>query len=146
MYDNATEFSKAQAITASAASTNTLDLGDTLHQIGQTAKKINLVVLVGSHFSGSMTSMNVALQDSADNASFADTNIKMSSVLKAKLVAGALLIDVPMPRSGAPAQVSAGIGFPPPGPSPLRRYLQVYYTLNGGDASAGTVYSYLDID
>jgi len=146
MYDNATAFSVNQALTASAASTNTLDLGDTLHQIGQSVKKLNLVVVVGTAFAGSMTSMNVALQDSADNASFADTNIKVSSVLKAALVAGVLVLDVPLPRSGAAAQIAGLVGSPPPGPSPIRRYVQVYYTLNGGAASAGKVYAYLDVD
>lgn len=147
MIDALTTFSANQAITASAASTKSLDLTDANHQIGQAAHKLKLKVMVGSaHFSGSMTSMDVALQDSADNTTFADTNIKVSGIAKAKLLEGVLLLDVVLPSTGGAAQVANLVGSPPPGPSPLRRYIQVYYTLNGGAASAGKVYAFIDVN
>jgi len=93
-------YSNAQALPASAASTNTLDLSDALHQIGQGARKIKVVVSVDTTFAGSLTSADFAFQDSADNTTFADTGIKLSAVAVAKLTAGTLVMAFDLPATG----------------------------------------------
>ena len=133
MRDLQTILSDAQSILSTGQSTNVLDLTDALHQIGQAAHPIRLRVAVADGASGSATSINVALQD-CDTAggSYADTSIKVSTILKAKLVTGALLLDVTLPATGGPGQIANSLGAEPPGPSPLRRFIAMEYTLTGG--------------
>lgn len=136
--------SDAQAITGSAASTNTIDLTDANHQIGQAAHSLRYRVQVAAAPAGSATSVDFALQDSADNSSFADTLLKLSSVAVAKLTAGTMVIDAPLPATGGAGQIGGELGDPPPGPSPLRRYVQTYYTLNGGAATGFEVNAWVE--
>lgn len=141
--DAQTWLAKALRLTASANSTP-FDFGDANHFIGAAAKKIKIRVRVNAKFSGSMTSLTVAWQDSADNSAYVNTAIVLSSVLKAKLLAGADLLDVDIPLTGGPAQVSGSLAYPVL--STLRRYGQVAFTLNGGKAaSSGAVDAWLDV-
>ena len=141
--DGQTWLAQALRLTSSAASTP-FDFGDANHWIGGTVKKIKLRARVNTKFSGSMTSLSIAWQDSADNSSYADTAVKLVSVLKAKLVAGADLLDVDLPLSGGAGQVSGSLAYPNLGF--LRRYGQFYFTLNGGKAaSSGAVDAWIDV-
>ena len=135
-----------QTITATAASSNSIDLADALHQIGQTVKKISLKCRIVGAFS-TLTSLDIAFQDSADNSSFNDTDTKISTVLVAKLVLGAVIMDINLGPSmaGLSATVSTLLGTPP-GATPLRRYVRMNYTVNGSNAGAGSVIdSWLDV-
>jgi len=140
--------SNNQAVTTTAASTNVLDLGDVGHQIGQSFKIPRLRVMVTTTFAGTTTatSMSVALQDSLTaGGSFADTEIKALSIPVASLVAGAVLLDVPVPRSGMAAWPNL-YGSPFPAVS-LRRFIQFYYTRNGsGSWTAGKIMAWLDME
>ncbi len=144
MRDSQMIFSSAQAITAAAQSTNVIDLADPNHQIGWAVKQPILRVRINTTFSGSLTSMTFALQDSAASASsFTDTEIKIFSVAKAKLVAGTDILNIPIPVTGGAAQIGSGQY---PNQSPLRRFIAVQYTPNGGNAAAGKVDAWLDTE
>lgn len=145
MYDHQMAFSEAQALTTTAASTNILDLTDLLHQIGQAAKHIKVRVDVHTTFAGSMTSANFALQSGPTATTLYDTPLKISNVLKAALVAGVTVLRANLPETGDAANVGNAAGFPPPGPSPLRRFLGMNYTINGG-ACTGAVDAFLESD
>jgi hypothetical protein len=125
--DNNLYMSDAQAVTASAASTKSLDFATTLRQVGN-GEPIELVVVVKSALlaSGGAANLTVALQDSADNASFA-TVVSGPAVAKASLVAGYELLRIRLPAG-------------------LRRYIQVYYTADTNDFTSGTVNAFLAID
>lgn len=144
MRDSQMFFSNAQAITAAAQSTNVVDLADANHQIGWAVKQPLLRVRINTTFSGSLTSLTFALQDSAASGSgFADTEIKILSVAKAKLTAGTDILNVPLPVTGGPGQIGSGQY---PNASPLRRFIAVQYTPNGGNAAAGKVDAWLDVE
>lgn len=116
--DNNLMMSDAQAVTASAASTKSIDAGLALRDIGS-GEPVYLVIKVDTTAtSGGTTTVDFALQDSADNSSFADTGVKVSGIAKATLVAGYQVLAVALP-----------IG--------LRRYIQVYYTVNSNNLTAG---------
>src|SRR6478736_2886502 len=122
--DNNLYMSDAQALTAAAASTKSLDFGTTLRQIGD-GEEIHLVVLVKTALlaSGGAANLTVALQDSADNSSFA-TVVTGPAIAKASLVAGYELLRIRLPAG-------------------LRRYIQVYYTPDTNDFTSGTVDAFL---
>lgn len=140
------QFSNAQAITATATSTNILDL----HMAGipvlanlQGARDIGigddpamkLLVQVGTTFL-TLTSLTVAIQGATDNGSGGanafSTYYSSPAIAVASLVAGARLFDMDMPR---PPQ---GVAMP--------RFLQLNYTVAGSNATAGTLNSYLVLD
>lgn len=116
--DNNLMMSDAQAVTASAASTKSIDTGLALRDIGSGEPVYLLIKVDTTATSGGTTTVDFALQDSADNSSFADTGVKVSGIAKATLVAGYQVLAVPLP-----------IG--------LRRYIQVYYTVNTNNLTAG---------
>ncbi len=125
--DNDLVFSSAQAVTATAASTNALDLATATRNIGA-GEPIELVALVTTTTtSGGSTTLDIALQDSADNSSFADTTIKQSGIAKATLVAGYEMLRAALPRG-------------------LRRYLRIYYTVNTANFTAGAFTAFLTSD
>lgn len=97
--------SDGQAITATAASTNSIDAG---RDIGA-GRPLYLVVNVTEEFAGG-TSLTVALQDSADGTTFASV-VSHAAVLLADLTLGKQIV----------------IGLPPG----LRRYLRANYTASG---------------
>ncbi len=144
MLDAPLWLAQALRLTSSANSTP-FDFGDANHWIGLTAKKIKLRVRINQKFSGSMTSMNVAWQDSADNSSYADTEIKISNVLKASLLAGVDILDVDLPVTGVTGIITSGpMAYPKLGA--LRRYGQFAFTLNGGKAAGiGKVDAWIEI-
>ena len=116
--------SDAQAVTASAASTKSIDTTTALRDIGS-GEPVFLVVKVDTTAtSGGTTTVDFALQDSADNSSFADTGVKVSGIAKATLVAGYQVIAVALPLG-------------------LRRYIQVNYTVNTTNLTAGAFSAFL---
>lgn len=135
IFDNTLLFSDAQAITAVAGSTNTVDLGATgtpyggialVRDIGK-GDKIPLSITVVETFNN-LTSLTVSLQVD-DNTSFssAKTVVVSAPILAAALVAGAQ-IEVP--------------DYIPQGAN--ERYMRLYFDVTGiapttGKVTAGVV-------
>lgn len=113
--DNELTFSNAQAVTATAASTNVVDLGvDRDIGIGE---PVYLAVQVGTAFAG-LTSLTVELQTSDDNSTWSAL-YNSGAIPVANLTAGAQPVRVVVP-------------------SRTKRYLRVNYTV-AGTGTAGTV-------
>lgn len=125
--DNNLYMSDAQAVTASAASTKSLDFATATRNIGA-GERLELVIQVATtvQASGGASNTTFALQDSADNSSFADV-VKTAAIAKATLVAGYEALRIRLPAG-------------------LRRYIQVYYTVDTNDLTAGAFNAYLVID
>lgn len=130
IFDSTNLFSDAQAITASAASTNVIDLGATgtpkhaanaiTRDIGK-GSPIQLRVQVTTAFA-TLTSLTVGIQTD-DNEAFSSATTVLSSpaVAVADLVAGYVFPLVVIPRGT------------------LERYVRLYYTVAGTNATAGNV-------
>lgn len=104
------QFSDAQAVTSSAASTNVIDCGVANANLGATGQ-LWLVVSVNTTFTGA-TSMTVALQDdAAEDGTYANL-VASEDYAEASLTKGTKLLCVPLPLEHA-------------------RYLRVYYTVTG---------------
>ena len=125
--DTSLIFSNQQAVTASAPSTNTIDLGVTGTPFGATlalvrrlgeGEPIALSVSVGQTFAG-LTSLQVSVETSPDGVTWTPTD-SGEVVPAASLVAG-YLFAVPKIIEAASA-----------------RYLQLYYNVVG-TATAGTI-------
>ena len=114
-------FSDAQAVTATAVSTNVIDLGSP--DAGE-GNPIDVNVEVGTAFAG-LTSVQVALQDSADGSTFADVFTSRVFVLAELAANGKPLFRIPLPSS----------------PN-VRRYVRLNYIVVG-TGTAGTFNSQL---
>jgi hypothetical protein len=125
--DNNLYMSDAQAVTASAASTNVLDLATATRNIGN-GQAIELVVQVATTVaaSGGASNVTFSLDDSADNSSFAVVVASMA-IPKATLVAGYEALRIRLPLG-------------------LRRYIRVYYTVDTNNLTAGAFNAYLSLD
>jgi hypothetical protein len=125
LIDAQNEFSDAQAVTVTAASTNSIDLVTTIPQYAGTE---NLFVLakVNTAFAGG-TSIAVSIETD-DNSSFssAATPITGATVLTAAATAGTTLLRVDL------------------GGLTLERYLRLKYTIVG-TMSAGNVDAFLHV-
>jgi len=123
-------FATAQAITASAASTDVIDLG-VLADVG-IGEELEVLALVTEAFtaSGSGT-LTVALQGSVDNSTFTDMAVSRA-IGKADLVAGAEAVRWKIPG------VAAGQAMP--------RYLRMYYTVATGPMTAGKITAGIILD
>lgn len=109
--------SDKQAITTTAASTNVVDTRD--NDIGA-GRPLYLVLHVVEAFAGG-TSLAVALQDSANNSTFAD-----------------VVVNPAIPLAGLTLGKKVVLGLPPG----LRRYLRANYTVSG-TFSAGKVTAHI---
>ena len=120
IFDNTNIFSDDQAITATAASTNVIDLGSsTRGDIGK-GLSIPILVQVTTAFA-TLTSLTVGIQtDSVENFASPKTLIEQTVAL-ASLTAGAKF----------------GFSVLPLGTD--ERYLRIYYTVTGSEATAGKV-------
>ena len=129
IFDKTLLFSDGQAITASAASTNVVDLGATGTPYGATAalvrdigkgKMIPLSISVTETFN-TLTSITISLQTD-DNSSFSSpkTVASTGAIALADLKAGA---QIPFPD------------YLPQGTD--ERYLRVYYTVTGTAPTTG---------
>lgn len=129
MIDNLLMFSDGQTPTTSGtttASTNVIDTSVALRQIGD-GKRVELSVpCTVTATSGGSATVQVVLQDSADNASWS-TVLTGKSYAVASVVAGLDLLPITLPAG-------------------LRRYLRVGYTIGTADLTAGTFSAYLVID
>lgn len=115
-------FSAAQAVTATAASTDVIDLGPLTH--GNTRRDIGagepiyLVVSVGTKATAAAAAtLNVQLQTSDDNSTWVTLH-ETGAVAVTDLTAGAQLLAAAVPRG-------------------VRRYLRVNYVVGTGPLTAG---------
>lgn len=129
IFDKTNLFSDAQAITATAASTNVIDLGaaDTpVHGAAAIGRDLGKGNKVGLHVQcveafDNLTSLKITLQkDTVENFASAETVIEVT-VLLADLVAGYVLPVPALPRGTD------------------QRYLRMYYTVTGTAPSAGAI-------
>ncbi|MDK2769912.1 MAG: hypothetical protein KYX69_19615 [Sphingomonas sp.] len=124
IFDRTTLLSDAQAITADAASTNTIDLGPIksgmVRDIGK-GKPIPLLIQVVETFNN-LTSMTFALQTD-DNEAFssAKTVWVSGAILLADLVAGKVIV---------PEYVTRGTN---------ERYMRLYYDITGTAPTTGKI-------
>lgn len=134
MIDYEGQFSSAQAITSTAASTNVLDLliardigvGDT--------QEIN-VYTVAAFTSGGTPTLQVSLQGSVDNATFYDINMSPVIAMSA-LVAGTHIFAVPMARLFQPNMQAVG----------MPRYIRLNYVVASGPFTGGTINAWIGAD
>lgn len=111
-------FSSAQAVTVTAASTNVVDAGVANRSAGA-AEAMFIQLTVGTAFTAAgAATLTVALQDSADDSSFADVQVS-AAIPVASLVAGYRL-NIPIPPV-------------------LRRYTRLNYTVATGPMTAGAL-------
>jgi len=129
IFDNTLLLSDAQAITASAASANVIDLGATGTPFGANAplvrdlgrgQEVDLAVTVTQAFAG-LTNLQVGVQVSADNATW--TTVASGAVVPLVSLAAGYQFKVP-------ATIEEGVNA---------RYLRLYYTVGGSNATAGKI-------
>lgn len=130
IFDSTNLFSDAQAVTASAASTNVIDLGATdtpkhaANAITRDLGKGNTIALriqVVTAFA-TLTSLKVGVQmDTVENFASAETVLESPAIVLASLVAGYVFPIQWVPR---------GVN---------QRYMRLYYTVAGSNATAGAV-------
>jgi len=125
--DNELVLSAAQAVTTSGAdtaSTNSYDTGQTSASVGLTGENLWLNVIVNTAVtSAGAATVQAVLQDSADNATFADV-IAGPVLAKAACTAGASLLVLQLPLG-------------------LRRYFRVVYRVAVADLTAGKFDAYV---
>jgi hypothetical protein len=114
--DRQLQVSNEQAVTVTAASTDVIDYGQANPNSGM-ADNLSMAITVdeAAAAAGAAT-VTFSIQDSADNATFADVAVT-AAVGKAALTAGKQVL-IPMP----PVH---------------RRYVRVYYTIGTGPLTAG---------
>jgi hypothetical protein len=130
--DKLLQFSSAQAFTATGdtVSTNVVDLG-VARNIGQ-HPGVRVIVSVNTTWtSGGASTLLVALQGSADNATFYDMLVSQTYALAA-LVQGARLLDVEVPYN-------AGANAPP-------RYLRIRYAIGTAVMTGGAIDANMALD
>ena len=118
--DKFLQVSNAQAVTASAASTDVIDAGATKNaSIGRDIGAGDMYMVItcseAATAAGAAT-VTFSVQDSADNSSFADV-IVSAAIGKAAITVGSKVV-LPLP----------------PG---MRRYIRAYYTVATGPLTAG---------
>jgi hypothetical protein len=124
-------FSSEQVINTTEDSTDSVDLGAGTDYLGNAvipegsySGRLRLVIRVGATAFSGGTSVAFKLQDSANDSSFADTEILIAAIAVGTLTAGYLVTSIPIPAG-------------------LRRYLKIVYTVVGSP-SAGTCNAYLE--
>lgn len=123
--------SNAQAITASAASTNVIDFGPTgipyghtnpvQRDYGRDDEHAEIAVTVAATFNN-LTSLTVTVQTSPDNSTWSDVQAETYTLASGKLAAGTMLPipnRIPMGSTG--------------------RYFRLYYTVTGTAPSTGAI-------
>lgn len=115
-------FSNKQAVTATATSTNEIDLGAAGDAIGQ---ELTIHVVVDTAFA-TLTSLAVSLETSADGSTWT-TVLSGPAVPRASLTKGASIFCVRVPQG-------------------LSRYVRMKYTVGGSNATAGKVTAFASKD
>ena len=120
LLDKTLAFSDEQAITASAASTNIIDQ----KAAGDAYGALWVVVKVAADFA-TLTSLTIGVQtDSASNFSNAVTLASTGAVAAASLTEGEYICCVRLPAD-------------------CKRYIRLYYTVTGDNATTGKVNAFL---
>lgn len=114
--DKNLQVSNAQAVTATAASTDVIDFGQANPNVGMDDRSSMVITVDAAATAVGDATVTFAVQDSADNVTFADAAVS-AAIGKAALVAGYQHI-IPMPTK-------------------LRRYCRVNYTVATGPLTAG---------
>lgn len=114
--DKALQVSNEQAVTVSAASTDSIDFGQANPNVGLDDRSNMVITVDESAAAAGAATVTFSVQDSADNATFADVAVT-AAIGKASLAAGQQVV-IPMPTK-------------------LRRYCRVYYTIGNGPLTAG---------
>ena len=114
--DKALQVSNEQAVTVSAASTDSIDFGQANPNVGLDDRSNMVITVDESAAAAGAATVTFSVQDSADNATFADVAVT-AAIGKASLAAGQQVV-LPMPTK-------------------LRRYCRVYYTVATGPLTAG---------
>lgn len=118
--------SDAQAVTTTAVSTKSIDTATALRNIGS-GNQIEVLVAVGTAFTAAgAATMTIALQDSADNTTFADVLVS-PAIAVASLAAGFEALRVRVPAT-------------------TRRYIALNYTIATGPMTAGALTAVLELD
>lgn len=131
MLDSLLKFSTAQAITATAVSTNVLDMLIGRDEGAGNALELNVYVTTAFVSAGG-ASLQVSLEASVDNATFYAI-LFGPAVLSAALTLGAHLLAQPLPRLFQP--LVQAIGIP--------RYIRLNYIVAISTFSAGKVDAWL---
>lgn len=114
--DKLLQVSDAQAVTASAASTDVIDFGQANPNSGINQNTSLAITVDETATAAGAATVTFSVQDSADNSSFADVAVTAATG-KAALPAGAqVLIQMPVVH---------------------RRYVRAYYTVATGPLTAG---------
>ena len=114
--DKFLQVSSAQAVTASAASTDVIDFVQASPDIGMDCLSMMVITTRSAVTAAGAATVTFSVQDSADNSTFTDVAVT-AAIGKATLVAGYQIV-IPMPTK-------------------LRRYCRVYYTVGTGPLTAG---------
>ena len=114
--DKLLQVSDAQAVTASAASTDVIDFGQANPDIGLDGQSRLVITTDEAATAAGAATVTFSVQDSADNSTFADVAVT-AAIGKATLVAGYQHV-IPLPTK-------------------LRRYCRLYYTVATGPLTAG---------
>ncbi len=120
IFDSTNKFSDSQAVTASAASENVIDLGVSGRDIG-VGHPACLHIEVDEDFA-TLTSLNVSLQTDDDEAfGSAVTVVSTGEIALADLVNGYVFAPIHLPKN-----IDG-------------QYVRLYYTVTGTDATAGSI-------
>lgn len=114
--DKNLQVSNEQAVTTTAASTDVIDFGQANPNVGLDDRSSMVITVDEAVTATGAATVTFALQDSADNSSWADVLVS-AAIGKATLVAGYQYV-IPMPPK-------------------LRRYCRVNYTVATGPLTAG---------
>lgn len=130
MQDALQRLSSAQALTVTAASTNTFDFS-TAAQFGE-GFHIGVMCQVGTTFTAAgAATLQVSAQGSLDNVTFFD--LLMTAVIAvADLIAGRQILRIGLPLRQP--NMAASVPY---------RYFRLYYTIATGPMTAGTVNAWL---
>lgn len=116
LIDKFLQVSSNQAVTATAASTDVIDFGQANPNTGMDDHSKMVITVGEAAAAAGAATVTFVVQDSADNASFADV-ISSAAIGKADLTAGKQVV-IPMPTK-------------------LRRYCRVNYVVATGPLTAG---------
>lgn len=114
-------FSDEQAITATAASTNVIDFGEANANLGAgTPLIINFII---TEAFATLTSLQISLQQGATSTPATEL-VNLPAIAAANLTKGAYIPEIMIP-------------------SQHLRYMRLYYTVAGSNATAGKIFAYI---
>lgn len=114
-------FSDEQAITATAASTNVIDFGEANANLGAgTPLIINFII---TEAFATLTSLQISLQQGATSTPATDL-VNLPAIAAANLTKGAYIPEIMIP-------------------SQHLRYMRLYYTIAGSNATKGKIFAYI---